>query len=84
MSKGERLFKFLASLVMRGFYGSVIIALESPKVMHLETETRRTWRCHDRPNETDKESTHQATEGGCAKVWLSTTPQLHLCRRGEM
>jgi len=49
MSKGERLFKFLASLVMRGFYGTVTIRFESGKVTHVTTETAQTWEYQDLP-----------------------------------
>ncbi len=41
MPRGEKLFRFLAALMMRGFYGSVTIRLEAGKVTHVETETRR-------------------------------------------
>jgi hypothetical protein len=49
MPRGEKLFKFLASLMMRGFYGNVTIRLEAGKVTHVETETRRTWQYKDLP-----------------------------------
>ena len=52
MRRGEKLFKFLASLMLRDFYGSVIIRMEAGKVTHVETETRRTWRYGDLPKET--------------------------------
>ena len=49
MSKGERLFKFLASLMLQKFYGTVIIRFEGGKVTHVESETRRGWRYKDLP-----------------------------------
>ena len=49
MPKGEKLFKFLASLILRKFYGTVIIRFEAGKVTHVETETRRMWEYEDLP-----------------------------------
>lgn len=43
MPRGEKLFRFLASLILRGFYGTVTMRFEAGKVTHVETETRRTW-----------------------------------------
>jgi len=43
MLRGEKLFRFLASLVLDKFYGTVIIRFESGKVTHVEAETRRSW-----------------------------------------
>jgi len=40
---GEKLFKFLARLILDRFYGSVTIKFEHGKVTHVETETRRMW-----------------------------------------
>ena len=51
MPRGEKLFTFLASLMMRNFYGIVITRFESGKVTHVETETRRMWRYQDLPRE---------------------------------
>ena len=39
------------NLMLRDFYGSVTIGLEAGKVTHVETETRRTWRYGDLPEE---------------------------------
>ena len=47
MKKGEKLFKFLASLILREFYGTVTIRFEAGRVTHVETETRRMWRYQD-------------------------------------
>lgn len=47
MPRGEKLFKFLASLMRRDFYGTVTIRLESGKVTHVTTETVRTWEYRD-------------------------------------
>ena len=49
MMVGERLFKFLARLILEKFYGSVTIKFEAGKVTHVETETRRTWQYRDLP-----------------------------------
>ena len=46
---GEKLFKFLARLILEKFYGSVTIKLEGGKVTHVETETRRAWQYKDLP-----------------------------------
>ncbi len=43
MRVGEKLFKFLARLILYKFYGSVTIRFEHGKVMHVEIETRRMW-----------------------------------------
>ena len=48
---GEKLFKFLARLILERFYGSVTIKFEAGKVTHVETETRRAWAYKDLPNE---------------------------------
>ena len=50
MKKGEKLFKFLASLILREFYGAVTINFEEGRVTHVEMETRRTWKYHDLPD----------------------------------
>jgi len=49
MPTGEKLFRFLASLILREFYGMVTIRLERGKVTHVETETRRLWQYRDLP-----------------------------------
>ncbi len=41
--KGEKLFRFLASLMLRRFYGTVTIRFEAGTVTHIETATRRVW-----------------------------------------
>jgi hypothetical protein len=51
MMKGQKLFKFLASLILRKFYGTVTIRIEAGKVTHIETETRRMWQYNDLPEE---------------------------------
>jgi len=48
---GEKLFHFLARLILEKFYGSVIIKFEAGKVTHVETETRRAWQYKDLPEE---------------------------------
>ena len=49
MKTGEKLFHFLARLILEKFYGSVTIRFESGKVTHVETETRRAWQYKDLP-----------------------------------
>ncbi len=51
MPRGETLRKFLASLMLHGFYGSAIMRMEAGKVMHVETEKRRIWQYKDLPQE---------------------------------
>jgi len=51
MPRGERLFRMLAGLMLDRFYGTVTIRMESGKVTHVETETRRVWRYQDLPQE---------------------------------
>ena len=49
MKAGEKLFHFLARLILDKFYGSVTIRFEHGKVTHIETETRRVWQYKDLP-----------------------------------
>ena len=49
MRPGEKLFKFLAGLVLDKFYGSVTIKFEHGKVTHVEMETRLHWQYRDLP-----------------------------------
>ena len=49
MKVGEKIFRFLARLILDKFYGSVTIRFESGKVTHVETETRRMWQYRDLP-----------------------------------
>ena len=58
MRQGEKLFKFLARLILDRFYGSVTIRFEHGKVTHVETETRRRWEYKDLPDSAS------AREGG--------------------
>ena len=51
MKVGEKLFHFLAKLILDRFYGSVTIRFESGKVTHVETETRRAWQYKDLPTQ---------------------------------
>jgi len=51
MTVGEKLFKFLARLILDRLYGSVTIKFEAGKLTHVETETRRSWRYRDLPDE---------------------------------
>jgi hypothetical protein len=54
MPRGEKLLKFLASLMLHDFYGLIIIRMEAGKVTHVETETRRMWRYDDLPDEIEQ------------------------------
>jgi hypothetical protein len=47
MPKGEKPFRFLASLMMRDFYGAVTIRLEAGQLTHVVTEARRMWEYND-------------------------------------
>ncbi len=60
---GEKLFKFLASLILRIFYGTVIIRFESGKVTHVETKMRRMWQYRDLPDETAQKGPELAITG---------------------
>ena len=51
MPRGRKPFRFLASLMLRDFCGTVTIRFQRGKVTHVETETRRTWRYKDLPDE---------------------------------
>ena len=50
MPRGEKLLRFLASLMMRDFYGSVTIRFESGKVTHVEVQNRRMWEYKSLPS----------------------------------
>ena len=50
MKAGEKLFHFLARLILDKFYGSVTIRFECGKVTHVETETRRSWEYKNLPS----------------------------------
>ena len=49
MKTGEKLFHFLARLILDKFYGTVTIRFEHGKVTHVETETHRMWQYKDLP-----------------------------------
>ena len=49
MKVGEKLFRFLARLILDKFYGTVTIRFESGKVTHVEAETRRVWEYRNLP-----------------------------------
>ncbi len=51
MPRSEKLFRFLAGLMLHRFYGTVTIRFESGKVTHVETETRRMWQYKDLPEQ---------------------------------
>lgn len=56
MRTGDNLSKFVASLMLRGFYGTAIIRFEGGKVTRVETETRRMWQCRDLPEQVTEPS----------------------------
>ena len=49
MKVGEKLFHFLARLVLDKFYGSVTIRFEAGKVTRVEMQARRIWQYKDLP-----------------------------------
>jgi len=51
MKTGEKIFHFLARLILAKFYGSVTIRFECGKVTHVETESRRAWQYKDLPQD---------------------------------
>lgn len=53
MRVGEKLFRFLAKLILDKFYGTVTIRFENGKVTHVETETRRMWEYRELPGPSD-------------------------------
>ena len=50
---GEKLFRFLAGLLLEKFYGTVTIRFEAGKVTHVETGARRLWQYKDLPAHLD-------------------------------
>ena len=50
MPRGEELLRFLGSLMVRDFYGTVTIRFEAGMVTHVETQTRRTCEYGDLPD----------------------------------
>ena len=76
----EGLFKFLVDLMLREFYGKVIIRLQGGKVTHMELETRRKWRYSDLPEQNsgpsgpfagraDRGSVDSGTTVGNRSIW---------------
>ena len=51
MRQGEKLFKFLANLMLEQFYGTVTIRFESGKVTHVATKVKHIYEYRDRPDE---------------------------------
>ena len=80
MPRGERLFKFLAGLIVRKFYGTVIIRFESGRVTHVETESRRMWRYGDLPEEMKSAPEWRKARSG---VHLAQTP-ITVCGRSSV
>lgn len=64
MKRGEKLFKFLASLILREFYGTVTIRFENGKVTHVEAETRRGWVYKELPEEWEIDEPRSAGDSG--------------------
>ena len=61
MKTGEKLFHFLARLILDKFYGSVTIRFESGKVTHVDVETHRSYRYSDLPTSRSTEDKHIET-----------------------
>jgi len=53
VKQGEKLFRFLAGLILQRFYGNVTIRFEAGKATHVASETPRTWRYGDLPERTE-------------------------------
>jgi hypothetical protein len=49
MPRGEKRFGFLASPMVRNFYGAVTVRFENGKVSHVQVETRQVSRYKDLP-----------------------------------
>ncbi len=49
MARDEKLFRFLAGLMLRRFFGTVTIRFEAGKVTHVSTEATQTWAYKDLP-----------------------------------
>ena len=47
--RGKKLFRFLAGLMLRDFYGAVTIRFEGGKATHVELQTRRSWEYRELP-----------------------------------
>ncbi len=50
LPRGEKLFRFLAGLMLQRFYGTVTIRFESGKVTHVEAVSGRVWAYRDLPD----------------------------------
>ena len=61
---GEKLFRFLARLILEKSYGSVTIKFESGKMTHVETETRRAWQYKDLPDTVQSPRPRSENVGG--------------------
>ena len=70
MPRGETLRKFLASLMLHGFYGSAIMRMEAGKVMHVETEKRRIWQYKDLPRRCPSQDAQHLSSGDHGLLWL--------------
>lgn len=60
MKTGGKLFRLLASLMLRSFYGTAMVRFESGKARYVETQTRRMGEYRDVPEETDQECSEVA------------------------
>lgn len=63
MKTGEKLFRFLAGLILEKFYGAVTIRFESGKVTHVEMETRRAWQYKDLPGPASAHGSGETIQG---------------------
>lgn len=71
MPRGEKLFRFLASLMLDRFYGRVTIRFEAGKVTHVEAESRRAWTYGDLPGQ-EKAMAGMPTRDGAAGARLTS------------
>ncbi len=66
--KGQKLFRFLASLMLRRFYGTVTIRFEGGKVTHVEMETRRVWQYKDLSDQAPAGLDEENGQGGRDRI----------------
>jgi len=52
-SPGDRLFRYLADLIINKFFGTVTVRFEAGKVTHVEAATRRIYEYGQLPDATE-------------------------------
>ena len=67
MPRREKLFRFLAALMLDKFYGIVTIRFEAGKVTHVAPETRRAWQYTDLPSALGRGPGAAPREAPCQK-----------------